>query len=104
MSRTDNYKSNMVTAMIASGIVATLSVSSAALSYTWKTVRDYRLERQAEAACRVTLGEELSEESAAVRWLALRSCINEPLLGTQKLDTFEISNALENIAGAIERK
>ena len=94
MTWTDNYKSHMVTVMIVCGIVATLSVSSAALSYTWKTVRDYRLERQAEAACRVTLSEDLSDvESAAERWLMLRSCINEPLLG-----------ALEHIAGAIESK
>jgi len=102
MTWTDNYKSNIVTAMIVCGIVATLSVSSAALSYTWKTVRDYRLERQAEAACRATLSEDLSDvESAAERWLMLRSCINEPLLGTQKFDTTEISDALKDIAGAI---
>jgi hypothetical protein len=95
----------MLTAMIASGIVATLSVSSAALSYTWKTVRDYRLEREAVAACRVRLSDDLRDaENTAEAWSILRGCVNHSLLGVPDFHTFEISEALEHIASAIVYK
>jgi hypothetical protein len=71
-------------AVLAIGI---LSVSAASISYTWRTYRIYKVEKDAEMICRAFLNDDLEkadESNAAETLLAWRQCISNVLSPSQE--------------------
>jgi hypothetical protein len=58
------------------GCVGIVSVSAAALSYTWLAWRAYQLETRAEVICKSYVDDKASELDDTVKWLGQRECIN----------------------------